>query len=330
MRWVITGGLGFIGSNFINYILENTDDISIVNVDSVTAVADFANIASTSDRYQFRKCDTSNFDLFKEIVRKEEPDIIVNFAAESHVDRSIDDSRSFIQSNIVGTHSLLEISRRYDLRFHHISTDEVFGDLKSVDEKGFTESSSYNPRNPYSATKAASDFLVRSYVNTYGVKATISISSNIYGPNQHIEKFVPKIIVKALSAQAIPLYGQGEQLRNWLYVFDYCSGVEKVLKNGRIGKTYLFGGPSIISNLDLVKLILDKMNLRDNLIHRVSDRPGHDFLYRIDSSSTSEELSWSPQFTLERGLDLTIEHFKTNISKYEEQIKRLEAAGWGW
>ncbi|MGC8618782.1 MAG: dTDP-glucose 4,6-dehydratase, partial [Thermoplasmata archaeon] len=275
MNLMVTGGLGFIGSNFINYWMREHPEDSILNVDKVTYAANYSNILNPENRnYRFVKADIADGKAMEDLSRG--MDAIVNFAAESHVDNSISSPRQFLLSNYMGVFSLLESARKNDIRFHQVSTDEVFGSLPLDSIEIFNENSPYNPRNPYSATKAAADFLIRSYVNTYGIKATISNCSNNYGPNQHPEKLIPKTVLNALSGRNIPIYGNGEQIRDWIHVEDHCRAIDLILKHGRIGETYLVSARNERRNIDVVKTILDMLGASTNLIEYVTDRPGHD------------------------------------------------------
>ncbi len=315
IRLLVTGGLGFIGSNFINYWLKQHPDDYILNVDKCTYAADFDNIDKklTSRNYEFIKEDICNEKSMISISK--DVDIIVNFAAESHVDNSIENASVFIKSNYYGVYSLLEAARVNDIRIHQVSTDEVFGSLEPENQEIFNENTKYDPRNPYSATKAAADHLVRAYVNTYGVKATISNCSNNFGPNQHMEKLIPKTIMNALSGKKVPVYGSGMNVRDWIYVEDHCSGIDVVIKKGRIGQSYLLGARNERTNLEIVKLILHMLNIDHNMIEFVEDRKGHDYRYAIDPSKVEKELHWKPKFDFERALSITIEYYKDKLSR---------------
>ena len=311
---MVTGGLGFIGSNFINYWLKQYPDDYILNVDKCTYAADFDNIDKrlTSRNYEFIKEDICNEKSM--ITISKDVDIIVNFAAESHVDNSIENASTFIKSNYYGVYSLLEAARINDIRIHQVSTDEVFGSLEHGSKEIFNENTKYDPRNPYSATKAAADHLVRAYVNTYGVKATISNCSNNFGPNQHMEKLIPKTIMNALSGKKVPVYGSGMNVRDWIYVEDHCSGIDAVIKKGRIGQAYLLGARNERTNLEIVKLILHMLNIDHNMIEFVEDRKGHDYRYAIDPSKVENELHWKSRYDFEYALSITIEYYKNKLS----------------
>ncbi len=317
---IVTGGSGFIGSNFIDYWLSNHPDDMITNIDKLTYASNpwFNRFAETSSNYRFKKIDISNSGDFANAFDYAE--CVVNFAAESHVDRSITDPSEFVKSNIYGVYNLLELARKKDFRFHQVSTDEVYGSLDSLQSPSFTEESPYNPRNPYSATKASADFLVRSYVNTYGLKATISNCGNNFGPHQHPEKLIPKAIISALNNSKIPVYGNGQQIRDWVFVEDHCSAIDAILSQGKAGETYLVGANNEIKNIDLVKKILEILHKEQNLIEFVRDRPGHDLRYSLSSKKIQQELGWRPKHSFEEALVATVEHYKNNIYVYEKMI----------
>lgn len=320
MKLIVTGGSGFIGSNFIDYWLSNHPDDKITNIDKLTYASNpwFNRFAAMSRNYRFKKIDISNR---SEIVEAfDDAEVVVNFAAESHVDRSITDPGEFIKSNIFGVYNLLEMAREKDFRFHQVSTDEVYGSLDSLNSPSFTEESAYNPRNPYSATKASADFLVRSYVNTYGIKATISNCGNNFGPHQHPEKLIPKTIISALNNSKIYVYGNGQQIRDWVFVEDHCSAIEAILCRGKVGKTYLIGASNEIRNIDLVKKILGILHKEQKLIEFVNDRPGHDIRYSLLPEKIKQELGWRPKHSFDEALATTMEHYKNNIHVYEKMI----------
>ncbi|MDA8142934.1 MAG: dTDP-glucose 4,6-dehydratase [Thermoplasmatales archaeon] len=306
----VTGGLGFIGSNFINYWLNNHPEDYILNVDKLTYAADFSNIEEklSSRNYEFVKEDICNIERMKSLSKGF--DVIVNFAAESHVDNSITDASAFLNSNYYGVFSLLEAARNNDIRMHQVSTDEVFGSLSKMSREKFSENTRYDPKNPYSATKAAADHLVRAYINTYGLKATISNCSNNFGPNQHREKLIPKTILNALAGTKIPVYGSGNNIRDWVYVEDHCSGIDAILTRGRIGETYLIGARNERTNLEVIKLILSKLGKNENLIEFVEDRKGHDFRYSLDPSKIEKELGWKPTYQFDEAIVKTIDYYR--------------------
>lgn len=321
MRLLVTGGLGFIGSNFINYWLSNHPDDEIINVDKVTYAANFDNISEPDNRnYRFVKADINDKKVMEELIASS--DTVINFAAESHVDNSIASPEEFLKSNYMGVFNILELVRKYDKRFHQVSTDEVYGSLSLNSSDPFDENSCYNPKNPYSSTKAAADHLIRAYVNTYGLKATISNCSNNFGPNQHPEKLIPKTILNALSNQRIPIYGSGKQVRDWIYVEDHCRALDLIIHNGRIGETYLVSSENEISNIELVNKILSILDVRSNLIEHVTDRPGHDKRYAMSPEKIQKELGWSPRDNFEDALRKTIHHYQENISMYT-RVKRV-------
>lgn len=316
MNLVVTGGSGFIGSNFIDYRLTHQPDDKIINIDKLTYASNpwFNRAAKKSKNYQFKKVDIFEKEELESAMN--DVDCVVNFAAESHVDRSIANPKEFIKSNVYGVYNLLELARKKDFRFHQVSTDEVYGALDSIHTSSFTEESAYNPKNPYSATKASADFLVRSYVNTYGIKATISNCGNNFGPHQHPEKLIPKTIIYAIRNLKVPLYGDGRQIRDWVYVEDHCSAIDTILNKGRLGKTYLIGASNEIENIELVKNILKILNKGEDLIDFVNDRPGHDIRYSLSWRRIKEELGWSPVHSFNEALLNTVEHYRKNFEIY--------------
>jgi dTDP-glucose 4,6-dehydratase len=309
MRLLVTGGLGFIGVNFIRHWFSGNPDDSIVNIDKMTYAANADGLSDIEGKhdYELVKGDISDPDVVGKAVR--DVDAIVNFAAETHVDRAIQDSREFIRSNIVGTYVLLEAARKNGTRFHQISTDEVYGSLGLGSKDRFTETSRYDPRNPYSASKAAADHLARSYSNTYGLPVTISNCSNNFGPYQNMEKLIPKAIMNAMRSTSIPVYGEGLQMRDWIYVEDHCSAIENILKKGNHGETYLVSAGNVKRNIDVVKEILGILGRSEDLIKFVPDRPGHDAKYALDSSKIARELGWKPAYGFEEGMKRTIEFY---------------------
>ncbi len=317
MKVIVTGGMGFIGSNFINMLVSSANSAEVINVDKMTYASDPANLQKP-EAVENYKLDISRLTGREHFF--ENADVIVNFAAESHVDRSIRNSKDFIQSNVVGVHRLLEITRKLDLRYHQISTDEVYGSLPLNSDKKFNENSAYNPRNPYSATKASADLLVKAYYNTYGIKATISNCSNNYGPNQHPEKLIPKTVLNALNGLKIPIYGSGRQVRDWIHVADHCKAIRMIIEKGKPGETYLVGADGERSNLEVVGEILEILNKPDSLIEFVQDRPGHDQRYAIDSAKIRRELGWRPEIEFEQGLRETIKHYIVSRKRYEEKV----------
>lgn len=302
MKVLVTGGAGFIGSHFVNKFYKKHD---ITIIDNLTYAANISNLnADFFNGDNFFEKDISDIDSYEFIIRDGNFDAIINFAAESHVDNSIEFPRKFTTTNIVGTQNLLELTKQYRVKkFVQVSTDEVYGHLK-INEQSFTEKTPLNPRSPYSATKASADLLVLSYVSTYGLNACITRCSNNFGENQHEEKLIPKIVKNILENKKIPIYGKGENIRDWIYVEDHIDGIEKVLLSGKKGEIYNFGGGSEITNVELCKKILSLMGGKTSLIEFVNDRPGHDFRYSIDYTKSVKELNWKPKHTLEKMKDV--------------------------
>ncbi len=319
---LVTGGAGFIGSNFIRFMLETEPDIHIFNADLLTYAGRMENLADLPDpaRHTFLRGDIRDTEFVRQIFAEHDIDTVVHFAAESHVDRSILGPAPFITTNIIGTFNLLESARtawadRRDVRFHHISTDEVFGALRPGDAP-FNECTAYAPHSPYSASKASSDHLVRAYGSTYGLPITLSNCSNNYGPYQFPEKLIPLMILNGITGKALPVYGEGAQIRDWLHVKDHCAAIRLILRNGTPGETYCIGGDNQPSNLEIVKMICAILDRRfpkaaphEQLIRFVKDRPGHDFRYDIDTAKIERELGWKPSYTLEDGLEETVDWY---------------------
>lgn len=317
LKLIVTGGLGFIGSNFIRYRMRTHPEDEIINVDKVTYASNPINKELIDNKnYKFIRGDISDYGLMLSL--SEDADIIINFAAESHVDNSIQSSDQFLDSNILGVHNLLKVARDGDIRFHQISTDEVFGSLPLDSKKKFTDKTKYDPRNPYSATKASADFLVRAFHNTYGVKATISNCSNNYGEFQHPEKLIPKTILSAINNRKVPLYGKGHQIRDWIHVTDHCSAISLITDRGKAGTTYLVGGNGEMENIKVVTTILDRLNKPHDLIEFVQDRPGHDVRYAIRTSKSLKELGWKKKIQFDEGIQSTIEHYQQHKELYEK------------
>ena len=332
---LVTGGCGFIGSNFIRRLLENSDFTGrIINVDKLTYAGNPENLADIArnfpQRYFFQKADICDAFLLEEIFQKYDVDAVCHFAAESHVDRSIKDPGSFIQTNIVGTFNLLEIAKaragKFKL-FHHVSTDEVYGSLGATGL--FREDTQYRPNSPYSASKAASDHLVRAYCKTFDLPVTISNCSNNYGPYQFPEKLIPLVILNALIGKSLPVYGDGKNVRDWLYVTDHCDAIWTIMNNGRKGETYNIGGNAEMENIIIVRLICDILDEiipaadrkpRQELIAFVKDRPGHDRRYAIDFAKLKQELGWKPQESFQTGLKKTVQWYLSQ-TKWVENIK---------
>ena len=312
MKLLVTGGAGFIGSNFIRYWLKNNSDDQIINLDALTYAGNLENLKGLEKNYRFVKGDICDVDLVNELVK--EVDLIVNFAAETHVDRSIMSSADFIRTNVEGTRVLLDAAKNNgSKRFHHISTDEVFGALK-MDDLKFNEKTPYDPRSPYSASKAASDHLVRAYFHTHNLPITISNCSNNYGPYQFPEKLIPLFVTNLIEGKKVPVYGKGANVRDWIHVDDHNTGVEAIIKKGRIGETYCLGGNQEKSNMEITKLILNFMGYGEEMIEYVADRKGHDLRYAIDFTKAKAELEWEPKINFTNGLKETIEWYKNNES----------------
>ena len=313
MNLLVTGGCGFIGSNFLEMVLQSKRKFvsKVVNLDALTYAGDLNNTKGLENdkKYFFEKVNLCDLSQLLEVFIKHNITHVVHMAAESHVDNSILDPNAFIESNIIGTFNLLKVARQLDIkRFHHVSTDEVYGDLGKTGK--FSESSPYNPHNPYSASKASSDFLVRSYHHTYRLPTTISNCSNNYGPHQHKEKFIPTVINSILNKKKIPVYGEGINIRDWIYVKDHCEGVWDVLTGGQLGETYCIGSNCEKRNIDVIEDICNLSNVNSlDLIEYVKDRAGHDYRYAIDNKKIREKLGWQPQTSFEEGIKKTIEWY---------------------
>lgn len=325
MKILVTGGAGFIGSNFVHYVYRGRPDWHITVLDALTYAGNKTNLEGLdSDRVELvvgNICDDNLVDkLFADI------DAVVHFAAESHNDNSLHSPRPFLDTNIVGTYTLLEAARKHNKRFHHISTDEVYGDLELNNPNKFNESTPYNPSSPYSSTKAGSDLLVRAWVRSFGVQATISNCSNNYGPYQHVEKFIPRQITEILEGRKPKLYGSGENVRDWIHTEDHSSAVLSILEKGKIGDTYMIGAEGEKNNKEVVELILDLMGKDSKDYEHVNDRPGHDLRYAIDASKLQSELGWKPQYNdFKSGLANTIEWYKNNEAWWKPQKQATEA-----
>ncbi|WP_045047671.1 dTDP-glucose 4,6-dehydratase [Rouxiella chamberiensis] len=345
MKIIVTGGAGFIGSAVVRHIIQDTQDEVLV-IDNLSYAGNLASLAPVSDdpRYHFAQVDICDADALNKAFAEFQPDAVMHLAAESHVDRSIDGPAAFVQTNVVGTYTLLEATRAYwnalsdekkaAFRFHHISTDEVYGDLHGVDDL-FTEETPYSPSSPYSATKAASDHLVRAWKRTYGLPTLVTNCSNNYGPYHFPEKLIPLIILNALAGKALPVYGKGDQIRDWLYVEDHARALHKVVSKGEVGETYNIGGHNERQNIEVVHTICDLLeelvpqkpegiaHYRD-LITWVADRPGHDKRYAIDASKIERELGWTPDETFESGIRKTVEWYLQNF----EWVNTIKAGTW--
>ncbi len=322
---LVTGGCGFIGSNFVHYVVKNHPETHVTVLDALTYAGNIENIAGLpEDRVEFVHGNICDADLLDKIVPGH--DAIVHYAAESHNDNSIADPEPFLRTNVEGTYRLLEAARKYDVRYHHISTDEVYGDLALDDPARFTEGTPYHPSSPYSSTKAASDLLVRAWVRTFGVRATISNCSNNYGPYQHVEKFIPRQITNILTGVRPKLYGDGLNVRDWIHTDDHSSAVWTILTRGRIGETYLIGADGERNNLTVLRDILEMMGKDPDDFDWVKDRPGHDRRYAIDSTKLRTELGWTPEHTdFREGLEHTIRWYEQNRAWWEPVKAKTEA-----
>ncbi|MDR3642134.1 MAG: dTDP-glucose 4,6-dehydratase [Candidatus Doudnabacteria bacterium] len=322
MKLLVTGGAGFIGSNFVHYWLKHHPDDKIAVLDKLTYAGNLENLAAVKDKIEFIKGDICEEADVERAINN--VNVLVHFAAESHVDRSITGPDEFIRTNVLGTHQLLKSARKHNLsRFHHVSTDEVFGSLPLNSQIKWTENSPYNPRSPYSASKAASDHLVRAYFYSYGLPITISNCANNIGPFMFPEKLVPLAITNLLSGKKVPVYKPGNQIREWLFVDDHCSGIEAILEKGKVGQTYFIGPDNPeFSNLEVIKKILVLMGLGEDNIEFVGDRPGHDQKYSLSHDKITAELGWSPKFNLEESLKQTVDWYKTNIDWWKK-LKNL-------
>lgn len=323
-RLLVTGGAGFIGSNFVHHVIAHTDH-TVTVLDKLTYAGNRASLEGLpADRVRLVVGDIADAAVVDPLVA--EADAVVHYAAESHNDNSLHDPRPFLDTNIIGTYTLLEAARRHDVRFHHISTDEVYGDLELDDPARFTESTPYNPSSPYSSTKAGSDLLVRAWVRSFGVRATISNCSNNYGPYQHVEKFIPRQITNVLRGIRPKLYGTGENVRDWIHADDHSSAVLTILDKGEIGETYLIGADGEKDNKSVVELILQLAGQPTDAYDLVTDRPGHDLRYAIDSTKLRTELDWKPTYgDFESGLAATVDWYRENEAWWAPTKDGVEA-----
>ena len=316
MKILVTGGAGFIGGNFIHYMVEKYPEDMIVNLDLLTYAGNLETCKKVEgkENYKFVRGDIAERKFIFELFEKEQFDIVVNFAAESHVDRSITDPEAFVRTNVMGTTTLLDASVKYGVkRYHQVSTDEVYGDLP-LDRKDllFTELPPLHTSSPYSSSKASADLFVQAYYRTYGLPVTISRCSNNYGPYHFPEKLIPLMISRALADEKLPVYGNGENVRDWLHVEDHCRAIDLIVRNGRVGEVYNVGGHNERTNLEVVKTILKALDKPESLIEYVTDRPGHDMRYAIDPTKLETELGWKPKYNFETGIQQTIEWYLNN------------------
>lgn len=324
MNIIVTGGAGFIGGNFMHYMVNNYPNDNIICVDCLTYAGNLETLDPIKDKknYKFIKEDITNREGIYKIFEETKPDIVVNFAAESHVDRSVETPEIFIKTNVLGTQVLMDACRKYGIkRFHQVSTDEVYGDLPlERTDLFFTEDTPIHTSSPYSASKAGADLLVLAYHRTFKLPVTISRCSNNYGPYHFPEKLIPLMISRALNNEKLPVYGDGKNVRDWLYVTDHCKAIDLIIRNGKDGEVYNIGGHNEKANIDVVKTILKALNKSEDLIEFVKDRPGHDLRYAIDPTKIEKELGWKPQYTFETGIQQTIEWYLNNKDWWEHII----------
>ena len=324
MKILITGGAGFIGGNFVHFMLNKYPDYDIINLDLLTYAGNLETLKDIQDKpnYKVYKGDIANRKFIFDLFEKEQFDIVVNFAAESHVDRSITNPSIFVQTNVLGTQTLLDAAKEYNVkRYHQISTDEVYGDLP-LDRKDlfFTEETPLHTSSPYSSSKASADLFVLAYHRTYGLPVTISRCSNNYGPYHFPEKLIPLIISRGLNDKSVPVYGKGENVRDWLHVEDHCSAIDLIIHKGKVGEIYNIGGHNERTNLEVVKTVLNQMNKPETLIDYVTDRPGHDRRYAINPEKIEKELGWKPNYSFDTGIKQTIEWYLNNREWWEHII----------
>ena len=324
MKMIVTGGAGFIGSNFVQYEVKNHPEDEIINLDLLTYAGNLESVkpVENAPNYRFVRGDIADREFIFRLFEEEKPDVIVNFAAESHVDRSITDPEIFVRTNVVGTTTLLDACRKYGIRrYHQVSTDEVYGDLPlDRPDLFFTEETPLHTSSPYSSAKASADLFVMAYHRTYGLPVTISRCSNNYGPYHFPEKLIPLVISRALNDEEIPVYGKGENVRDWLYVTDHCSAIDLVVRKGREGEVYNIGGHNERTNLEVVKTILKALNKPESLIKYVTDRPGHDLRYAMDPTKIETELGWKPEYTFDTGIPVTIQWYLDNKDWWEHIV----------
>lgn len=324
MKILVTGGAGFIGGNFVHYQLKHHPDDTVVCLDALTYAGNMETLkgALTNPNFSFVQASIADREAVYAAFEQEKPDIVVNFAAESHVDRSIEDPGLFLQTNIMGTGVLLDACRKFGVgRFHQVSTDEVYGDLPlERTDLFFTEQTPLHTSSPYSASKAAADLLALAYFRTFKLPVTVSRCSNNYGPYHFPEKLIPLMIINALSDKELPVYGKGENIRDWLYVEDHCSAIDLIIRGGRVGEVYNIGGHNERTNLQVVKTILHALNKPESLIRFVTDRPGHDLRYAIDASKIKQELGWAPETTFDTGIQTTIQWYLNNENWWRDVL----------
>jgi dTDP-glucose 4,6-dehydratase len=323
MKMLVTGGAGFIGTNFVLRTAETRPDWQLRVLDALTYAGNAANLGPVSDRVELVHGSVADADLVDRLVA--DSDVVVHFAAESHNDNSLDDPWPFVEANVIGTYRLLEAVRRHGVRLHHVSTDEVYGDLELDDPQRFTEQTPYNPSSPYSATKASADLLVRAWTRSFGVQATLSNCSNNYGPYQHVEKFIPRQITNILLGVKPKLYGQGTNVRDWIHVDDHNDAVVTIVEQGRLGETYLIGADGERNNREIVETLLEIMGRPADWYDLVSDRPGHDLRYAIDSSKLRAETGWAPQYRdIRAGLEATVGWYRDHEDWWRSNKERAE------
>ncbi|MGF0117788.1 dTDP-glucose 4,6-dehydratase [Promicromonospora sp. Marseille-Q5078] len=324
MRVLVTGGAGFIGANFVQQTVRERPGAVVTVLDALTYAGDRSSLDPVADQVSFVQGSITDAALVDELVAGS--DVVVHFAAESHNDNSLEDPSPFVQTNVVGTFTLLEAVRRHGVRFHHVSTDEVYGDLPLEGEEKFTPATPYNPSSPYSSTKAGSDLLVRAWVRSFGIEATISNCSNNYGPYQHVEKFIPRQVTNLIDGIRPRLYGAGLNVRDWIHVADHNAAVWSIIEAGRIGETYLIGADGETSNLDVVRTLLELFGRDPDDFDHVSDRPGHDLRYAIDATRLREELGWTPRFTdFRSGLAATVDWYREHEDWWRPAKAAVEA-----